>query len=67
MSGGAGHGVVIDYITCGGCGNLMENVEGEMTWRCVNAECKNALKEWRPRILIDEIVRPQATIPGVET
>lgn len=67
MSGGAGHGVVIGFITCGGCGHMMKGVEGAMTWQCVNPNCENALKEWRPRILMDEIIgRPHETIPGVD-
>ncbi|HTH42903.1 MAG TPA: hypothetical protein VL498_07045 [Terracidiphilus sp.] len=64
---GAGHRVVIDSITCGRCGHLMENPEGEMTWQCVNPRCPEVLKEYRPRILMDQIIgRPHETIPGVD-
>jgi hypothetical protein len=66
MSDGAGHGVVIESITCGGCGHLMENVDEGMTWECVNPYCEDVLKEWRPRILMDEIIRPHSTVPGVK-
>ena len=66
--GGAGHGVVIESITCGGCGHLMQVIEGSMSWQCVNAKCEYALKEFQPRIIMDEIIgRRRETIPGVET
>jgi len=67
MSGGAGHQVVIGSIICGKCGHMMENAEGSMNFQCVNPKCPIVLREYRPRIFLDEMIgRPCETIPGVK-